>query len=312
MDLAHLHLLLNHFPTVGLIMALGVLVLSLVRKDVTLRRVSLEVLFVVALLTLPTYLSGMAAQPIVLTMAEDALPRIEAHHSMAMLASFMMLLTGAAAWLSLWRARRTTYRPDSLPWATLVLALVTLVLMARAGTMGGEIRHPEIMAEGSDGTAGFGPAWLTAPAVGLFVNERTWLWPALETLHFIGLWVLFGVILVVNLRLLGMMKATSYAALHRLLPWAALALATNIISGMLFTITLPDSYIANISFHWKMGLFAVAGLNLLYLTAFDQPWEVGPGEDAPAWAKTMAVSAIGLWVGVMYFGRMLPFIGNSF
>ena len=312
MDLAHLHLLLNHFPTVGLMTGLGVLVLSLVRKDTTTRRVSLEVLFVVALLTLPAYLSGMAAQPIVLTMSEDALPRIEAHHSMAMLASFAMLMTGAAAWLSLWRSRRTAYHPEAVPWATLVLAVVTFALMARTGTMGGEIRHPEIMAEGAEGTAGFGPAWLTPTAVGLFVNEHTWLWPSLETLHFVGLWMLFGVILLVNLRLLGMMKSASFAALHRLLPWAALALATNILSGMLFTISLPDSYINNISFHWKMGLFVLAGLNLLYLTAFDQPWEVGAGDDAPAWAKTMAVSSIGLWVGVMYFGRMLPFIGNAF
>jgi uncharacterized membrane protein len=195
---------------------------------------------------------------------------------------------------------------------TLLLAVVTLTLMVRAGTMGGEIRHPEIMVEGGEGTAGYGPAWLDATAVALFVNERTWFWPALETLHFVGLFVLCGGILLVNLRLLGMMKAASFAAVHRLLPWAAVALGINIISGMLFAITLPDSYINNISFHWKMGLFVLAGINLLYLTAFDQPWKVESGEDAPVWAKTMAVSSIGLWVGVMYFGRMLPFIGNAF
>jgi len=69
---------------------------------------------------------------------------------------------------------------------------------------------------------------------------------------------------------------------------------------------------SNISFHWKMGLFVLAGINLLYLTAFDEPWEISEGKDAGAWAKTMAASSIGLWIGVMYFGRMLPFIGNSF
>jgi hypothetical protein len=36
-----------------------------------------------------------------------------------------------------------------------------------------------------------------------------------------------------------------------------------------------------------------------------------PGGDAPALSKAMAVSAFVLWVGVMYYGSMLPFIGDS-
>ena len=51
---------------------------------------------------------------------------------------------------------------------------------------------------------------------------------------------------------------------------------------------------------------------MLYLTVFDGPWEVGPGTDAPMRLKAVAGSAIVMWVCVMYFGRMLPFIGNAF
>ena len=36
------------------------------------------------------------------------------------------------------------------------------------------------------------------------------------------------------------------------------------------------------------------------------------GDDAPAMAKWVALSAIFLWVGVMYCGSMLPFIGQAF
>jgi hypothetical protein len=39
---------------------------------------------------------------------------------------------------------------------------------------------------------------------------------------------------------------------------------------------------------------------------------MGPGDDAPLSAKVIAGASIFLWVGVMHWGRMLPFIGNAF
>src|SRR5437773_4891406 len=61
-DLVHLHLLLNHFPTVGMIVGFGVFLLALVKKSLDLRRGGLAVLFVIALLSLPTYMTGYSAQ----------------------------------------------------------------------------------------------------------------------------------------------------------------------------------------------------------------------------------------------------------
>ena len=56
----------------------------------------------------------------------------------------------------------------------------------------------------------------------------------------------------------------------------------------------------------------LAGANALYFTLFDEAWVLKPGDDAPFTAKVVAVSAIALWLGVLYFGSMLPFLGNSF
>ena len=39
---------------------------------------------------------------------------------------------------------------------------------------------------------------------------------------------------------------------------------------------------------------------------------MGPGDEAPTSAKVIAATSIFLWFGVMYWGRMLPFIGNAF
>ena len=57
------------------------------------------------------------------------------------------------------------------------------------------------------------------------------------------------------------------------------------------------------------------GLNVLifYVSGLARTVEaLGPGEDAPLGAKLVAAASLFLWVAVMYMGRMLPYIGNSF
>ena len=139
-----------------------------------------------------------------------------------------------------------------------------------------------------------------------------WGWPASETVHFIGLSLLFGVVLLVDLRILGVLKGVSFASLHRLLPLAALGFGVNVVTGMLFFVGIPGQYIHNVSFYWKMVLVMLAGVNALYFTVLEEPWVLGPKEDAPLTAKIAAASAMVLWVGVLYCGSMLPFLGNAF
>jgi hypothetical protein len=126
------------------------------------------------------------------------------------------------------------------------------------------------------------------------------------------MWLLFGIVLIVNLRMLGMFRAWSYASVHRLLPWAALGFAVNAITGMGFMTAAPQMYAENISFVWKIGFLMLAGVNLLYVTVFEGPWHVESGQDSPLRVKIMGAASIVSWVGVMYFGRMLPFIGEAF
>ena len=159
---------------------------------------------------------------------------------------------------------------------------------------------------------GSDPAGFAANEVGLLMTDRTWLWAASESLHVIGMWLLVGIVLFVNLRMLGLFRSWSFASVHRLLPWAALGFAVNTITGMGFITAAPQMYAENISFLWKIGFLMLAGVNLLYATVFEGPWHVESGEDAPLRVKVMGASAILSWLGVMYFGRMLPFIGEAF
>jgi len=312
MNAAHLHLLLNHVPTVGTAIGLGLFLLSLIRRNDPLPRASLEVFFVIALLALPAYLSGTAARAELEGRPGVSEALMERHQDAALPAFVFMEITGILAWLGLWQFRRISRPARWNAPAVLLLSSVTVALLARAANVGGEIRHEEIRLVQETAAALGSGAWPKSASIASFVTGRAWVWPASETLHFIGMCLLFGTVLLVNLRMLGMVKNVSFAALHGLLPWAMVGLGINMFTGMLFFIAAPEQYTGSTVFYWKIGLLLAAGANLLYLTVVDQAWAVGPGDDAPLTTKVIAVSAIFLWAGVIYCGRMLPFIGDAF
>jgi hypothetical protein len=315
MNLAHVHLLLNHFPVIGTMIGIGLFVVSLLGKSQDLQRASLVIFLGIALITIPTYQSGNAAQHAIKNLPGISADLMEAHNDAALLAFIFMEITGAVAWFGLWQYRRTTHIGRGTLAFVMVLSLITLGLMSNAANIGGLIRHPEIVnGPVSSPTAEiFAPQLaISALSVGKHVTGIKWVWPTLQTLHFMGLSLLLGVVFLVDLRVLGVMKSVSFATVHRLLPWGVLGFGLNLFTGMLYFIAAPEQYIANVTFYWKITLMMLAGVNAIYFTLFDEPWEIEAGQDAPVKLKVIAASAVALWIGVMFCGLMLPFIGNAF
>ena len=62
MGFDHLHLILNHVPVVGIVIAFGLFLLSFSAENRDLRRASLIMFAAVALLTIPTFVSGVGAE----------------------------------------------------------------------------------------------------------------------------------------------------------------------------------------------------------------------------------------------------------
>jgi hypothetical protein len=318
MNLVHVHLLLNHFPTIGFGIGIALYVASMIGKKEDLKRASLVILFLIAAVAIPTYMSGNAAEEVLKDKGVSS-AAIRAHEDAALWAFIMMEITGFLAWLSLWQYRVIRRVPG---WTTPVIVLLSLMsfgAMARTANLGGEIRHPEIAS--ADGTAE--PAATaaaaanpeaegTARAFGSFVTGHTYVWPSCETLHFVGLSILFTVVLLVDLRMLGIAKRISFSALYQLLPLGMLGFALNLVTGMFFFIGAPQQYTKNPVFYWKIIFVILAAMNVLYFMLLDEPWTVGSEDEAPFGAKVMAASAIFLWVGILFFGHMLPFLGNAF
>ena len=142
-----------------------------------------------------------------------------------------------------------------------------------------------------------------------------WVWPACETLHFMGMALLIGIVGLLDLRMLGLLKGLPVQPLNRLLPWGIFGFAMNMATGFLFFAGDPFQYIHNNVFWLKMAFVALAGVNVgaFYLTGLSRRVDsVGGGEEAPAAAKLVAATSLFLWIGVMYWGRMLPFLGDAF
>jgi len=304
MNLAHVHLLLNHVPTIGFGFGIGLLLASLVRDSADLRRASYVVFFVVALVAIPTYLSGNAADFVLRTQRELLQDVVTAHQNAAMLALIPMEIVGLVSWLALWQSRRW-HQP-----AVLALSIVTFVLMARAANIGGQIRHPEIVAAGAAASA---PSWPSPAAMGAaFVLDHPWVWPICEVFHFVGLCLLFGVTLLVNLRLTGFISGFPLADVNRLLPWAMAGLGINIVTGMLFFLAAPEQYTQNSAFTWKMGLVLLGGLSLLYPTMFDEePDSTFDILHAAMTRRLIGVCSLVIWIAVIFFGRFLPYLGTE-
>jgi hypothetical protein len=147
----------------------------------------------------------------------------------------------------------------------------------------------------------------------VMVNER-WLWAICETLHFVGLALLIGAAGVLDLRLLGYMRRVSVAAAMQFRWFAAAGLALNFITGSLFFIGAPNQYIVNPSWWAKVFFLIIAMVNIAYFETRHgkRALTIGAGEDTPMGFKVAGAVSILAWSMVLYFGRMLPFIGNAF
>lgn len=156
--------------------------------------------------------------------------------------------------------------------------------------------------------------WLEATRLASFVNNTNWVWAIFETLHFMGMALLIGCVGILDLRMLGVGRRLPVRPLHRLIPYGIAGFLINLITGVMFFVAIPTQYIYNVAFITKMALILIAGTNVLvfYTTVYRAAEDLGPGDDAPLKAKIAAAVSITAWIGVIYFGRMLPFIGDAF
>lgn len=144
MNAAHFHLLVNHFPLIGLFFALPLLIYGSLRSNEHFVRAGLFVALVAGLLAAPTFLTGEPAEEILEKLPGFSEPLVEAHEEAAEFAIWVISITTLAAAVALWASVKKNTNSKMLIRAVIVLNLFSLVVMARTSQLGGKIAHPEI------------------------------------------------------------------------------------------------------------------------------------------------------------------------
>jgi len=154
--------------------------------------------------------------------------------------------------------------------------------------------------------------WMHNTWLGQFMANWQWAWAWAEVTHFIGMSMLFGAVLVMDLRLLGFFRnSISIRAVRQLAPWAAAGFSLNLLSGIAFVAKDADRIFPNHAFDFKMICVLVALLNvLLYEVKFGKQvatWrdDVNP----PVSAKLMGLVSLVAWTLVIWGGRLMPVFG---
>jgi hypothetical protein len=135
------------------------------------------------------------------------------------------------------------------------------------------------------------------------IRESVWAFPLLEIVHIAAFAAMIGSVLIVELRVFGLRKALPLPELGRLGAATGLAaFAVIVASGSLLFLSDAAAYIASRAFAVKLGLIALAAINMVVFHLR------GSLAQPDALAKGQAALSLLLWLGVISAGRMIAYL----
>ncbi len=148
MTAAHFHLLLNHMPILGSLFGLILLFVGLIRNNRILQKAGLATFVLMAIVTIPAFLTGEPAEHMVEDFAGFSHEMAHEHEELGEKGLIIALVLGAMSgllWFLLSRNKHLNYKKAL--WGTLVVGFITFLFMVLIGNHGGKIRRPELRGE---------------------------------------------------------------------------------------------------------------------------------------------------------------------
>jgi hypothetical protein len=141
--------------------------------------------------------------------------------------------------------------------------------------------------------------WLEATSLSTWIRESTsvWAFPAILSLHTIGMGFAAGFNAVVDLRILGFAPSVPLLELRRFLPVMWTGFWINAVSGVLLLIAYPTKALTNPVFYVKLSFIALA-LVLVRLIGNAEP---------PRKLRLLAIASLVCWTGAITAGRLLAY-----
>jgi hypothetical protein len=152
--------------------------------------------------------------------------------------------------------------------------------------------------------------WLENTFIANAIRTIPWLYPTFETGHYIGLSLLVGGIMLIDLRVLGFARALPLKSMIGLLPFVWVGFAINVFTGSMLFIYGATNFGPNRAFQLKMAFLVLAGLNAL---AFElavrrsgSSWVAA--DRPPTLVMGFATLSLIFWVCVVTTGRWMAYL----
>ncbi len=147
MNDAHLHMVVNHFPIIGTILGLGILVSGMILKNNSVKNTAYFLFIIATVFTVFSMTTGEGAEEIVEDMPNIGHEIIHNHEELAEKFAIILYLLGVISIIGLITNIKKHPKAGFFSYAIAVIALVAVFFSTKVGTSGGEIRHTEIRTE---------------------------------------------------------------------------------------------------------------------------------------------------------------------
>lgn len=147
MNDAHLHMVVNHFPIIGGIFGLGILISSLILKNKTIQNVAYVLFIVSAIFGAISMSTGEGAEEIVENLPNVTHQIIHEHEEMAEKLAIVLYVLGTVSLIGFYLNIKNHQKSTIISYIVVFMSLVSIYLGKQTGTTGGEIRHTEIRSD---------------------------------------------------------------------------------------------------------------------------------------------------------------------
>jgi hypothetical protein len=153
---------------------------------------------------------------------------------------------------------------------------------------------------------------LEATRVGAAIAEGRYAFPIIEGIHLIGLALAVGLLILVDLRLVGVfLNQVSPRQLHReLLPYILGGFGVIVLAGVLLLSSEATTVVASPPWPFKLAFIALGGINALLFefVIARRPNALPDSGPLPASVRVAGGLSVFLWVLVIICGRLIPYI----
>lgn len=153
-------------------------------------------------------------------------------------------------------------------------------------------------------------AWIEGTALAEWVRVSTIGYPMMITLHSVGLAVVVGVAVAVDLRLLGRFRSVPFSSLRTFFTVAWIGFLINFLSGVALFSSQATTYVTNVPFLIKMAFVLAGAATVGAIQSTVAKVGDGHGADAvvPGSARGLAIVSLLVWLGAIVTGRLIAYL----